>query len=343
MESEILSVTSGRRDQPSVQAGPSATLDLIYAVFFLNGLERRPAEAPAWAIDLRDRAPEVVDAARALASDPAGHGKLVGAFGMAMEGGFVWDETPDRFLEELPRLAVRQRAWVDADEAPMMPETLQQLIREQDPEALAAEIASVLAPLWREVGRYWTNEGRALAETAAEEVRVRFTETGDVVRALPSHHFVQFEALAETLRGHVERGALYVVPLALASAGGFHLEAKVAAAVGFGLASENVHARTEAQVADVAKRAKALADPTRLMLLSLLARYATTSSLTVGDLARQLGVSQPTVSGHLKTLREAGLVQVERKGNRSLPRLDRDAVQEVLSALDDVLHRPELP
>ena len=340
MEPEILSVTSDRRDQPSVRTGPSATLDLVYAVFFLDVIDRRPSEVPSWATELRERAPEVIAAARALASDPAGHGKLVGAFGMAMDGGFVWDETPDRFLEELPRLARLQRTWVDSDEASWIPEKLKGLIRATEPEALAAEIASVLVPLWREVGPYWTNEGRTLAEAAAEQVRTRFAETGDVVRALPSHHFVQFEALAETLRGHVERGALYVVPLALASAGGFHLESKVGAAVGFGLASEDVHARTEARVADVARRAKALADPTRLMLLSLLARYAT-SSLTVGDLARQLAVSQPTVSGHLKTLREAGLVQVERKGNRSLPRLDRDAVQEVLSALDDVLHRPD--
>lgn len=55
-----------------------------------------------------------------------------------------------------------------------------------------------------------------------------------------------------------------------------------------------------------------LADPTRLRLLSLIAAQG--ESCAACDLVEPLGVSQPTVSHHLKVLREAGLVDSEKRG-----------------------------
>ncbi len=55
-----------------------------------------------------------------------------------------------------------------------------------------------------------------------------------------------------------------------------------------------------------------LADPTRLRLLSLIA--AAGESCAACDLVPEMQVSQPTVSHHLKALREAGLVESERRG-----------------------------
>jgi len=55
-----------------------------------------------------------------------------------------------------------------------------------------------------------------------------------------------------------------------------------------------------------------LADPTRLRLLSLIA--AAGEACAACDLVEPLGVSQPTVSHHLKALREAGLVESEKRG-----------------------------
>lgn len=56
---------------------------------------------------------------------------------------------------------------------------------------------------------------------------------------------------------------------------------------------------------------KAVADPVRLRLFSRIA--AVTDSLCVCDI-QDVGVSQPTVSHHLKKLREAGLIDCERRG-----------------------------
>ena len=58
---------------------------------------------------------------------------------------------------------------------------------------------------------------------------------------------------------------------------------------------------------------KAVADPVRLQLLSLI-RSSKGQEACVCDLTPAVGLSQPTVSHHLKVLTEAGLVTRERRG-----------------------------
>lgn len=69
----------------------------------------------------------------------------------------------------------------------------------------------------------------------------------------------------------------------------------------------------EADAAELAAGFSALADPVRLRLLSIIAANGQTG-VCVCDLVEPSGRSQPTVSHHLKTLREAGLVTSERRG-----------------------------
>ena len=58
--------------------------------------------------------------------------------------------------------------------------------------------------------------------------------------------------------------------------------------------------------------AKALADPVRLQLVDVLRKHA--GKVCVCELVPLFDLSQPTVSHHLKVLREAGLVASERRG-----------------------------
>jgi ArsR family transcriptional regulator len=71
-------------------------------------------------------------------------------------------------------------------------------------------------------------------------------------------------------------------------------------------------ALTPQQAADLAPMFKALGDPVRLRLLSLIA--ASAPEACVCDLTDAFDLSGPTISYHLKTLREAGLVDCERRG-----------------------------
>ncbi len=75
----------------------------------------------------------------------------------------------------------------------------------------------------------------------------------------------------------------------------------------------------------------ALGDPTRLAILERLAE----SPLAVVDLTKELPVSRPAVSQHLRVLKEAGLVIDQAVGNRRVYRIDPDA----LAALRDQLDR----
>jgi ArsR family transcriptional regulator len=69
----------------------------------------------------------------------------------------------------------------------------------------------------------------------------------------------------------------------------------------------------EADAAELATGFGALADPVRLHLLSMITAAGTTGAC-VCDLIEPSGRSQPTVSHHLKILREAGLVTSEKRG-----------------------------
>ena len=68
-----------------------------------------------------------------------------------------------------------------------------------------------------------------------------------------------------------------------------------------------------------------IGEPNRRAILSLLAR----SPLSVGEIERRLGMTQPAVSKHLRVLREAGFVEAEVNAQRRLYRLKHEPLQEV--------------
>ncbi|MFF1487595.1 ArsR/SmtB family transcription factor [Streptomyces sp. NPDC058319] len=69
----------------------------------------------------------------------------------------------------------------------------------------------------------------------------------------------------------------------------------------------------EDRAIELAKVFKALGDPVRLRLLSMIASRAG-GEICVCDLTPAFDLSQPTISHHLKLLRQAGLIDCERRG-----------------------------
>lgn len=80
----------------------------------------------------------------------------------------------------------------------------------------------------------------------------------------------------------------------------------------------------------LAARFKALADPTRVAIVN---RLAGAGEVCVCAFVGDLGLSQPTVSHHLRILREAGLVEARRAGTWMYYRLIPEAVGALASAL----------
>ncbi|OLR92620.1 ArsR/SmtB family transcription factor [Actinokineospora bangkokensis] len=95
---------------------------------------------------------------------------------------------------------------------------------------------------------------------------------------------------------------------------------------------------TAEQAVDLAKLFKALSDPVRLRLLSLIASHEG-GEACVCDLVEVFDLSQPTISHHLKVLRESGLITGERRGTWVYYRVH----PEVLSRLSAVLVPGETP
>jgi DNA-binding transcriptional ArsR family regulator len=74
----------------------------------------------------------------------------------------------------------------------------------------------------------------------------------------------------------------------------------------------------------------ALADPTRRAIFERLAKAPS----SVGEVARELPVSRPAVSQHLKVLKEAGLIIERRRGTRRLYVANPQALGELRAAIE---------
>lgn len=85
--------------------------------------------------------------------------------------------------------------------------------------------------------------------------------------------------------------------------------------------------------AQLALTFKALADPTRVSIVN---RLASADECCVCDLTDAFDLSQPTVSHHLRILRDAGLVEAERRGTWAYYRLVPDAIERLRDVFQPV-------
>lgn len=88
------------------------------------------------------------------------------------------------------------------------------------------------------------------------------------------------------------------------------------------------------QVEQQASALQALGDETRLKMIQLLARH---ESLCVCEIQEAFELGQPTVSHHLKILRDAGLVTVERRGKWAYYALRREAMNDLRRGMEALM------
>src|SRR5436190_21999210 len=87
------------------------------------------------------------------------------------------------------------------------------------------------------------------------------------------------------------------------------------------------------------RQLKALAHPIRFGMMQELAAEP---EICACDLGEAFGVSQPTISEHLRVLREAGLVKTRRQGNQICYAAVPEAVAELTGALTGLRPRPRV-
>lgn len=89
---------------------------------------------------------------------------------------------------------------------------------------------------------------------------------------------------------------------------------------------------TEGDVLAAAELFRALSDPHRVRIVNLLANAP--APVCVCDLQGSLGLSQPTVSFHVKKLVSAGLLRRDRRGTWAFYSLDREALSRLGRTFD---------
>jgi ArsR family transcriptional regulator len=93
--------------------------------------------------------------------------------------------------------------------------------------------------------------------------------------------------------------------------------------------------RSYAEASSIATDLEQIAHPVRLQLLDILARNE--GRVCVCDLEASVPVKQPTVSHHLRLLREAGLIESEKVGQWVYYRIKRDSARALRERVQQVL------
>lgn len=93
-----------------------------------------------------------------------------------------------------------------------------------------------------------------------------------------------------------------------------------------------------AEADQLARILKAAADPARLQLLSII---KSNGEACACDLTEPLGLSQPTVSHHLKVLTQAGLISREQRGTWAWFRINPERLAELSQLFSSVADQPD--
>ena len=257
---------------------------------------------------------------------------------LAHRGGHLWSEDADALLDDLDRLC---QTTFDPAEYPMITETpedrleiLSRLERLRDSAELRARYAAVVRDMWEAVRGDWERYGRGAVAQGVDKRQVALAKGTDW------HEVARWDCdLGDLLLEAVDElgaeGELAVVPAFFTHRGLlFDLPGLVIAGVRTDTSGVEARARTET----LARRLKAISDPTRLAILDALRQ----GPRTVTELATSFSLAQPTVSNHVRILRDAGLLTDTRDGTRRNLVVRPEAADALVAGLTSVLVAPHV-
>jgi DNA-binding transcriptional ArsR family regulator len=203
---------------------------------------------------------------------------------------------------------------------------LHRLRRLRESPALLRSYLDLLAAVWAPVDDMW-QQALPIIEEAGRHVVAQYERGRSLELLIPQGCDILRERLPDFDLGQdVGQQPILFVPC-LFFGSSMYLEVSGLITIGTGVGQGDAVARAHTE--SVARRLKAVADPTRLALLHSLA----TAPSSVGELAVLFRLAQPTVSMHVKVLRENGLVRSQREGGRLRLSADAGAVELLLDEL----------
>jgi DNA-binding transcriptional ArsR family regulator len=321
-------VEESQQGIPPVVLGPSLALDLSWA---LHAVWKPPLQAARPALGkLFGERPELAQAVRGLWDDELGC--LAELQILA-----IWAEALE--VTDLDTLLPMLLAAIDTVPLDLALESEAERDREIIMSRLAALRGSprlrrrwgdLLAQVWAGLDEEWRTSSVPLIESAVLEARGQLDRGTEWLQLIGTKCETFKDHLPQILERHRAGRPVLMAPCAFF---GRALYIEMPSCILIGLGTSGVDSMARARTADVARRLRVLADPTRLAILDHLADGAR----SVGEIAYSFSLAQPTVSTHVKHLRQAGLVSAERHGTRVEVSLNRDAVQALAGELGTLL------
>jgi DNA-binding transcriptional ArsR family regulator len=253
---------------------------------------------------------------------------------LAHNGGLLFATDADELLDRLEELCTR--APPPEGEFPLLSETaedrrviLLRLERLRESPELRRTYVELVGEMWMAIQADWEGSGRGAVEVAAavrRELEAKGADWHEVARSECDFG----ELLDRTVGNLGPDGELVVVPAFYTHKG---LLVDLPGLVVVGVRTDTTGAEARARTRALARRLKAISDPTRLAMLDALR----SGPRTVTEIAVAFGLAQPTVSNHVKVLRDAGLVSDVKDGTRRRLMVEHREVEELLTNLHEVL------
>lgn len=254
---------------------------------------------------------------------------------VAHHGGLLFTDDAGLLLDRLPGLCATVPT--GAREFPMKVETpedrqiaLQRLKLLRGSAETRDRYVQVVSRVWAAASESWERFGRAAVSEAVEAKR-RMLAKGASWRDLvtqdgcdPGHNAER--VIAELGTG----GELVLVPAYFAHV---YLLYDLPGFVLMGVKADDTGAEARARTESLARRLRAISDPTRLAILDSLRR----GPRTVTELSTRFGLAQPTVSNHVKLLRDSGILADVRDGAKRNLVVRHEVVEDLLLGLSHVL------
>jgi len=250
---------------------------------------------------------------------------------LAHHAGALEETSPEALWEALEGaiLTVPTDLGLESESAEDRVIFLHRLERLKESPALFRSYMDLLREVWGPVDEMWQARLPLLKEAGRKVVAE--LESGRTLGDVMSKTCETFTSMLGDITERIDSGYPLLVVPCLFFGKSLYLEFPGLTVVGSGFQRNDAAAR--ARTESLARQLKTVADPTRLALL----HYLADTPSTVGDLAASFGLAQPTVSMHMKTLRESGLVRSERKDGRMRLSADPDAVETMLDELRGVV------
>jgi DNA-binding transcriptional ArsR family regulator len=307
-----------RQPAQRVDVFPSAVLELSWALCWLGRHSTLP-KAPA----LQAEAPELHDELAACWND--GDACVPDTSILAERLGALLTDEADTFLRGFERAVFADGGGLELrSETPEVREvTLARLERLRRDAALRRRYARLLGRVWELLRPAWDETGREFVRRTCAAWSQRLRQGAGIHDLLPDKGPAMEESHAPVLR---MRPRIVVTPMYFVTRGGLLIDMTTYVHIG-GPASSTDPERLRRDESDViANRLKVLSDGTRVALLRDLGR----GPASVTDLARRFHLAQPTVSTHVRLLREAGLLESQKEGARVLYTAPRERLDRVL-------------